>query len=398
MTGSGNTLFWGDNAHNENAQDFFKSFNYAMGSKDNAHKRRQFMYCLHSGGAAEVWYTGLPEDTKANWSLVEAAFNARWPPVKIAAKLTEEFEGELLGCVLLEEVLGLKECVADREVWSHIAWADRIGILAAGADILGSKTYIGQVKKTLPGVVRDKLADSYANWTAFLDDVRGIDIEYIKGKAEDARKLLETVALHVHQMDRTTTAAATAPGRRFANITNEVSPANTTVYNRGRPPTSSNTNANINANTNTKGPGRVVTAADRAAFKGQYNLLPHHPPTDAGRLAHQAQQKAWFDANPSGIVTEMTPYPLRPGTAAVNSSECFKCGLFGHISGYCTTTRPLLPNEQRWRAICANMLREPRAAAPVGVRLVVIDDYGTTMEVQGGGGDEGQGKEEGPST
>ncbi|KAG6852034.1 hypothetical protein C0991_003733 [Blastosporella zonata] len=190
MTGTGNTLFWGDNAHNENAQDFFKSFNYAMGSKDDDYKRRQFLYCLHSGGAAKTWYMGLTDHTKADWSLVEEAFNARWPPIKIAAMTTEEFEEELLSCRLAEEVLGLKECIADRDIWSHIAWADRIGTLAAGADILGSKTYIGQVKKSLPGVMRDKLSDSYANWTAFLDDVCGIDIDYIKGKAADAKKLL----------------------------------------------------------------------------------------------------------------------------------------------------------------------------------------------------------------
>ncbi|KAG6851949.1 hypothetical protein C0991_004647, partial [Blastosporella zonata] len=193
MTGNSNTLFWGNNRHNENAQDFFKLFNYAMGSKDDAHKRRQFMFCLHSGGAAETWYTGLPKETKADWSLVKVVFNARWPPVKVASKSTEEFKGELLGCMLLEETLGLKERVADREVWSHIAWADNIGIFAVGADIMNSKTYIGQVKKALPGIIRDKLADFYPNWTTFLDNVCSIDTNYIKGKAKDSRKLLETV-------------------------------------------------------------------------------------------------------------------------------------------------------------------------------------------------------------
>ncbi|KAG6847855.1 hypothetical protein C0991_001320, partial [Blastosporella zonata] len=143
MTGASNVLFWGDDTHNENAQDFFKSFNYAMGSKDDAHKRRQFLNCLHSGGAAEVWYTALPEATKADWSLVEDAFHAKWPPVKIAAKRTEEYEEELLSCRMKDEVLGLKEQVADREVWSHIAWADKMGKLASGAGIMDSKTYIG---------------------------------------------------------------------------------------------------------------------------------------------------------------------------------------------------------------------------------------------------------------
>ncbi|KAG6852120.1 hypothetical protein C0991_002963 [Blastosporella zonata] len=326
-----------------------------------------------------------------DWSLVEAAFNARWPPVKVASKLTEEFQGELLGCMLLEETLGLKERVADREVWSHIAWADNIGIFAAGADIMNSKTYIGKVKKALPGIIRDKLADSYPNWTTFLDNVCSIDIDYIKGKAEDSRKLLETVMQRFRRMDRITTPIATAPNCHFTNITNKVITPNNIQYNAVR------SHTNSNANTNTKGPGRIISAADRAAFRARYNILPHHPPTDAGRIAHQAQQKAWFDANPSGFVTEMTLYPLRPGTAGVGSSECFRCGLYGHISGNCTTDRPLLQHEQQWQAICSNMLREPRAANPVGVRVVVIDNYGTTMEMQGVEGDNGQGKVEGPS-
>ncbi|KAG6863929.1 hypothetical protein C0991_001912 [Blastosporella zonata] len=387
MTGSSNTLFWGDNAHNENAQDFFKSFNYAMGSKDDAHKRRQFLYCLHSGGAAERWYTGLDETTKADWALVEDAFNLRWPPVSIAAKSTEEYVEELLGCRLADDRLGVKEHVADREVWSHVAWADKMGMFATGADVVGSKTYIPQVKKTLPGTIRDRLADSYSNWTSFLDDVRCIDIDYIKGKADDARKLLDSVAMCVQRMDRPTTITPATSSRHLTSITSEAAPTPTYSYSGGRTGIASST----------RRPGRVVSEADRIAFRSRYNILPHHPPTDAGRLAHQAQQKAWFNSNPGGVVTEMTPYPLRPGTAAVGSSECFKCGLFGHISGNCTSDRPLLPNEQRWRAICANMLREPRASAPTGVRLVVVDNYGTTMEIQEGGGDVSQGKEDGPS-
>ncbi|KAG6863226.1 hypothetical protein C0991_007320, partial [Blastosporella zonata] len=306
MTGNSNTLFWGDNTHNENAQDFFKSFNYAMGSKDDAHKRRQFMYCLHSGGAAERWYTGLDEATKADWALVEAAFNVRWPPISIAAKSTEEYVEELLECRLADATLGSKECVADREVWTHIAWADKMAMFTSGADVLSSKTYISQVKKALPGTIRDKLADSYTNWTTFLDDVRNIDIDYIKGKADDARKLLESFTLRIQRMDRPTATAPATSSRHFANITNEAPLAVNNAYSSGRPP----------ANVNAKGPGRVVSVADRIAFRARYNILPHHPPTDAGRLAHQAQQKAWFDANPSGIVTELTPYPLRPGTAA----------------------------------------------------------------------------------
>ncbi|KAG6863989.1 hypothetical protein C0991_001317, partial [Blastosporella zonata] len=167
------------------------------------------------GGAAKQWYTGLDEATKADWALVKAAFNIRWPPISIAAKLTEEYVKELLECRLADATLGSKECVADREVWTHIAWVDKMAMFASGADVLSSKTYILQVKKALPGTIRDKLADSYTNWTTFLDDVP--------------------------------TAPATS-SRHFANITNEAPLAVNNAYSSGRPP----------ANVNAKGPGRVV--------------------------------------------------------------------------------------------------------------------------------------------
>ena len=91
---------------------------------------------------------------------------------------------------------------------------------------------------------------------------------------------------------------------------------------------------------------------------------------------------------------EKTPYPLRPGTAAANSGECFTCGQLGHLGQRsrddCVTLgyRPLHPNEQQWRVICARILKEPRATT--NIHYVAINDYGTTLQDM-------QGNEEGPS-
>lgn len=92
-------------------------------------------------------------------------------------------------------------------------------------------------------------------------------------------------------------------------------------------------------------------------------------------------------------ITESTPYPLRPGTAPVNSGECFTCGHTGHMGrrdgGGCGGHRALHPNEQAWRVICTRILKEPRGTA--NIQLVAIDDYGTTwQDIQGNG--------EGPSS
>ena len=88
------------------------------------------------------------------------------------------------------------------------------------------------------------------------------------------------------------------------------------------------------------------TQADRDALLLCLQKYPHHPDTEAGRQAHQAQQAEWAKTHGfNAIVTESTPYPLRPGTAPVCSGECFTCGFTGHMGrrdgSTCGGNRPL---------------------------------------------------------
>ena len=119
--------------------------------------------------------------------------------------------------------------------------------------------------------------------------------------------------------------------------------------------------------------------------------FPQHPDTQAGHQAHQAQQADWMRTYGYGTkVTEKTPYPLRPGTAPVNSGECFTCCQPGHV-GACSGVdcealgfRTLQANEQLWRVICSRVLKEPRVTT--NVQFLTIDNYGTTLqEIQGNG-------------
>ena len=143
-------------------------------------------------------------------------------------------------------------------------------------------------------------------------------------------------------------------------------------------------------------PRPAPTPEQKAEVRHLLNKFPHHPDTQAGRQAHQAQQAEWVRTyGYSTRVTEKTPYPLWPETAPVNSGECFTCGYPGHVGARtgedCMTLghRPLHPNEQQWRVICARILKEPKATT--NIHFVAIDDYGTTFQdIQGNG--------EGPST
>jgi hypothetical protein len=135
------------------------------------------------------------------------------------------------------------------------------------------------------------------------------------------------------------------------------------------------------------------TQADRAALLIALQKYPQQPDTEQGRQAHQAQQAEWVKTHGlNSLVTDATPYPLRPGTLPVGSGECFTCGFTGHMGrrdgSTCEGNRALNPREQTWRAICSRILRQTRTAA--SVQLVEVDDYGTTWQ-------EVQGKEEGSS-
>ena len=172
---------------------------------------------------------------------------------------------------------------------------------------------------------------------------------------------------------------------------NQQSPARQTSTVPANPFTNtSGGSSNLFVPKNTRPP---PTQADKTALLARLQKYPHHPDTEAGRQAHQAQQAEWVKTHGiAAIVTENTPYPLRPGTCPVNSGECFTCGLLGHLGrrdgSTCGGNRALNSREQTWRAICSCILKETRTAA--NIQLVEIDDYGTTWQ-------EVQGKEEGPS-
>jgi hypothetical protein len=113
-------------------------------------------------------------------------------------------------------------------------------------------------------------------------------------------------------------------------------------------------------------PRAPPTAEQKAALQALLATMPHHPDTQAGRQAHQAQQTEWMRTyGPNTKITDKTPYPLRPGTAPVNSGECFTCGQVGHFVSRAGTecqalgNRILHNNEQQWRVICSRILKEP---------------------------------------
>jgi hypothetical protein len=394
--------FHGDR-EDENPEDFLRAFYRRMSEKSDESKKAQFPYYLQADSAADDWYADLLEAEKKTWGDIEKAFGKRWPRKKQVKKTDDEYEDEIVGRKLKAEDLGKKEKIAGRDVYSHIAWADGIATSVKGAKWEKTTTHLRQVRKELPTILREKVGTGHADWEEFLKAVRDVDIEYIRDSIDIRTKEQAAIDKRLRMLEALSK-SPTAPLRQQLSTVaiSSQSPAPHTAT-AGDPFTNAGGGqGNLRFIMNPAPPRQPrqstapATPEQKAELRALLNALPHHPDTQAGRQAHQAQQAEWVRKYGYGTrVTEKTPYPLRPGTAPANSGECFTCGNAGHLGtragdncvalGY----RVLHPNEQQWRAICTRVLKEPRAAT--NIHYLAIDDYGTTLqEVQGNG--------EGPST
>ena len=394
--------FQGDK-EDKNPEDFLRAFFRRMGNNSDDTRKAQFPYYLQADSVADEWYGDLTDDEKKSWANIEAAFRKRWPRKKQAKKTDEEYEDEILNRKLKDEDLGKKEKVAGREVYTHVAWADKMGTTIKGARLENTTTHIRQVRRDLPTIMREKIGTGHADWKAFLQAVRDVDVDYIRDGVDLRNKELERKRA-IDQRIRLLEAVSkspTAPLRQqlsTVSISNQPPAPTTTVS--GDPFTNTSGghgNLGYVPNPSTPRPPRPAsTPEQKAELRALLSKFPHHPDTQAGRQAHQAQQAEWVKTYGYGTrITEKTPYPLRPGTASVNSGECFTCGQVGHLGArtgeLCKSLgyRTLHPNEQQWRVICSRILKEPRPTA--NVHFLAIDDYGTTIQdIQGNG--------EGPSS
>ena len=374
-----------------------------MGTNTDETRRQQFPNFLQADSIADEWFEELSKNDKAEWANIEAAFRKRWPRKKPVKKTNEEYEEELRDLQLKTEDLGKKEKVTGREVYTHIAWVDKMATIVRGAKLEDTTTNIGHVRKNLPTIMREKIGAGHASWTDFLKAVRDIDIDHIRDgvdiwKKEQAEQ--EAVNKRIRELEKIVTTSPTAPLRHqmtnfsvanqtsMAPATQQTGPVTTnpfTAASGGR----GNLFTQARATTAAYTPRPPPMQADRVVLQTHLMKYPQHPDTDAGRKAHQAQQADWMATHGPGTrITESTPYPLRPGTAPVNAGECFTCGFTGHLGrrdgSTCDGRRPLHPNEQAWRAICSRTLKEQKGI--VNVHLVAVDDYGTVWQgVQGNG-------------
>jgi hypothetical protein len=415
MTSSTVEPFWGDGREGENAQDFMRAFLRDTRGDDDKTKLESFENYLHASSPADEWLEDLDRADKATWAKLKEAFIKKWPKVKQAKKTQAEREDELLELRLKEEDLGKKTEVGGLDVWTHINWADKALRLAVAANVETSTTYINQVRKQLPDLIKQKVGSTHADWEAFTKAIREVDLEHIKDGAERLRKAAEEkseLRRRIRQLEASPTAgirtqlsramltAQHAPSAQPARFNDTHSAKSST----GDPfATTGGGRGNIQWGYQPQRAAAVTrtpaTPAEKDAIRKRMKELTHHPNTPQGLIAYQNQVRQWIEKYGNDTrVDANSPFPLTPGTAAICSGECYRCGTHGHRGPECPLPRnqglPL--REGAWRAICGTVLGHINRETAIPIQLVAIDDAtdGWEKETQDRGE---QGKEEGPS-
>jgi hypothetical protein len=413
-------IFHGDGREGENPQNFLRAFRREMRSlttTDDKEIAGAFVDYLGASSQADLWFEDLEPGTKESWTLLETAFIARWPRITKAKRSEQEIERELLSTLLEEKELGEKVKIGGVEVWSHVAWADKIAILVNEADIATKTTHIWQVRDKLPYTIKDVVKSTHTDWTAFLQAVRDVDLQHIRDavakrkKEDETRRALEnririletvqqspTAGIH-SQMNRASISLQQTPAQYPANSRR----ANEAVFGQ------SGGQGTLFGPRAGQAPAARPTPTPQqiAALRGRLNILPHHPNTDGGRAAYRLQLTEWEGRHGRDTrVTEETPYPLRPGTAPVCAGECWICGMTGHRRDRCQaqpgSQACISPRENLWRRICGTMLGPINRENATPVQHVAVDQYGYALGTPWAVGLEPteaieQGKEEGSS-
>ena len=143
-------------------------------------------------------------------------------------------------------------------------------------------------------------------------------------------------------------------------------------------------------------PNQPLTMEQIEILQSNVGKLPRHPNTAEGHTLYRAQVVTWNKTYGLGTrVSFNNPFPLTPGTASVNSGECWTCGDPSHKRDQCTSIQPINPKEQVWRQLVNKYLNPCFASAInyVSYSQTPYYDYyygNTATEVYG------QGKEQGP--
>ncbi|KAJ7908529.1 hypothetical protein B0H13DRAFT_1878562 [Mycena leptocephala] len=167
---------WDGDTDKMSVQDFLRAFHRDVKvTTSSADKAKAFKHYLAADSDVDVWFRALPAATRADMDLIEAAIEAQYPSEATVQPTAAEYGTMLLKCRLTMEELGTKTKAADRDVWAHHVWGNKMLRLATKAGVAATTTYIEQVRVELPKPLRTKIAKTHADWATFIKAIRDVD-------------------------------------------------------------------------------------------------------------------------------------------------------------------------------------------------------------------------------
>ena len=364
--------------------------------------------CLEIDSPADTWFQALDAATQGDWSLLELQFTQRWANRQHPRHVISDMErtDQLLNHRINPEDVGkLVPFLGDME-YSHVVWAEEMIAWAKQLGLESQTEYLYQVMNMLPDTIRDNIKSQPMNWTTFTDTVRDIKIRDLQQQAKREKEQQER--------DKATQACISKLNAEVIRLKTMTSSPTAMAHDQHRRPepqkpttsaerATATTPGHYEAQQNKARPLRTpVTDADRAALQQQLCKYPHQPDTENGWAAYMRQIAQWSTGKTtSNLISHDTPVPLRPGTAAICSGECFRCGTHRHRAIQCNLgenhPNRLRWEESSWRAICSIRLGPVNRVGMSEVHLV----FSEQEEAQPGGKateeEHEEGKGEGPS-
>jgi hypothetical protein len=370
----------------------------ASGTTGDTQKIEFFELYLKSDSPAEEWFND-GNTKKTTWSEVDKGFKTRFPNVKKATKTTPELEREIGAMRIATEELGKTEKYRGEDVHTHTIFAEKILDLAKQAKIETTTSGLWTVRDALPEVLREKIPENQASWTAFAQAIKDVDMGHIregvrkhKDKADKEARVDADLNLLKQRTGGTNIRSMPVDSPTKAIRTQL---ASTTIAQQQPIVRTSQSDPFGNAGGgggnlfNPRTPRPPATEAEKAILRASLALYPMQPDTQDGEAAYLEQLRAWRRINGDNHVTKTTGFPLRPGGAPPGSGECYNCGRTGHRRLDCQTngTKKIPQLEANFRAICGSVLGQPsRRTAQVNyVATAGVDEFAWLNESQGNG-------------
>jgi hypothetical protein len=392
------SLFYGDYREGETPHTWLRNFELetTMSGFDEPKKMDVFRICMIPGEESGDWWEEMrTRINRTKWEEVRRAFETKWPAPKKSGHERDMKRYELVGLRIGPEEVGEMVEYRGRTVPTHHAFAEKTLALASTiGDTSG--LLIEEVRRNLPDAIRKLIAnESYANWQEFHDSLLAIRTPALAEAKNDAniiRQLTEAIrngetqqisTLSTHPMNawRTplprgtqpptqtpTTPIATnrqVPYTPATRMTTAATP--TPQRNLLRTPSRQDTTpTQFNSPTNPFiTPARSLPQNDtpQPMYNASlYDIWRPYPSSQAGQAAYERTVNEWRKLYAGSRATTDNPFPLRPGSAYLDSRECFQCGLRGHLSRDCAEPqeRRVPAEEREWRADYATLRNQQR--------------------------------------